>query len=71
MWNEMMHTGVNATLEATSTDYRDRVDRIFAAMVANGLRPEKIENSVKIAMQYIDAIDEVLKEREALAEVKK
>jgi len=72
MWNEMMHTGVNATLEATSTDYRDRVDRMAAAIIT-GCLASRLNNDgywdtrlvIDLAIGQIDAIDEMLKEREA------
>ena len=76
MWNEMMGSSVPVTLETASTDYRDRVDRIVAAMLAGfyanptlgNISDDKIANW---AISQIDAIDTMLKEREALGEVKK
>ena len=70
MWNEMMHTGIPATLEAINTDYRDRVDKMAAAILCgqwanHAVRTmQPIEVAQEAAMQ-IDAIDEMLKEREA------
>ena len=67
MWNEMVGSSVPVTLETASTDYRDRVDRIVAAIIAceipkGGYGPHLIARQ---AIEYIDAIDKAIAEREA------
>lgn len=70
MWNEMMMPFITGTLDNTSTDYRDRVDRIAAAILAGYYANPgygKIEESriVELAIYQIDRIDKALAEREA------
>ena len=70
MWNEMMGSSVPVTLETASTDYRDRVDRMAAAILAgqwanHAVRTMQPDEVAGEAMIQIDAIDAALKEREA------
>ena len=73
MWNEMMYTGIPATLECTSTDYRDRVDRMAAAILAGYYaNPDNdtpavdtADDIAETAAMQIGSIDRMLKEREA------
>ena len=70
MWNEMMGSNVSATLETTSTDYRDRVDRMVAAIVCgwcarageSGGWNDHI--AAKYAIKQIDTIDAAIAQRE-------
>jgi len=69
MWNEMMGEGTQAAASQKDTDYRDRVDRMAAAILCgqwanHAVRTmQPIEVAQEAAMQ-IDAIDRMLKERE-------
>lgn len=65
MWNEMMMPFITGTLDNTSTDYRDRVDRMVAAYVMSSLTLDwQQDMMVKHAIGMIDAIDKVLAERD-------
>ena len=78
MWNEMMNIKTTvidkpATLECTSTDYRDRVDRMAAAILAGYYaNPDNdtpavdtADDIAETAAMQIGSIDRMLKEREA------
>ena len=62
-WNKMMQTEVSATVEFTGTCYRDRVDRMFSAIIVKGVYGA--ENIARQAIEYIDVIDKAIAEREA------
>lgn len=59
---EMMAQQIQATLETVDTSYRDRVDRMAAALACLTNSSDYI---AKHAMDIIDAIDKSIAERES------
>jgi ribosomal protein L37AE/L43A len=64
-WDEMMAPQVQATLEATGTSHRDRIDRMAAAIVAYKGTDRLDEISIaRAAISQIRAIDAEIEKRE-------
>ena len=71
MWNEMMGSSVPVTLETASTDYRDRIDRMAAAILGGYYANPNFDNPdyvyiAKYAIRQIDAIDAAIGENKCL-----
>ena len=69
-WDEMMAPQVQATLEATDTSHRDRIDRMVASLLAGAMASpgenKNIDASqlIRISLRVVDAIDAEIEKRE-------
>lgn len=66
VWNGMMSPPITAVLDNTSTDYRDRIDKMVAALIISEVPKGGFGEHLFAtqAMAYVGAIDKAIAEKE-------